>query len=322
MKKRLFAVSVTLLLAISLFAGGSSEGGTTRLIIGTSSSGSTYQIMGTGWADIMKDELPNVEISVEVTPGGITNIQSMANGDMDFGMTTSWIGGDGYAGTGWAEGKAYTNIKSMFPTHSSVMYIFTLANSGIDDIYDIEGKNVGCGPLGGTSGDATGLILDALGITPRNITHLSSQGVCDALKDGTIDVGFGVTGIPASWLMDLQTSQDVKIISLTEEEIADILEAQPFWAAGIIPANSYDDQPEDVDCIEFWNMVVANDSLSEDLIYNLTKATYETVDQLCLVDGNAAGINVENLDTMTVPLHPGALRYYEEIGADIPEKLR
>ena len=66
--------------------------GTTRLVLGTSTTGSTYYILGTGWADVMKSAVPGVEISIEATPGGITNMQSMRSGDMDMGMTTSWLG--------------------------------------------------------------------------------------------------------------------------------------------------------------------------------------------------------------------------------------
>ena len=64
-------------------AGSGTGNETHRLILGTSSTGSTYYILGTGWSDIMKDVLPGVEISVEATPGGITNMQAMRSGDMD-----------------------------------------------------------------------------------------------------------------------------------------------------------------------------------------------------------------------------------------------
>lgn len=333
--KRLISVFLVLLMALSFTACQSSNSSnstlekessskteTNRLILGTSTTGSTYYVMGTGWADIMQDAVPGTEISIESTPGGITNIQSMASGDMDLGMTTTWLAGQAKDGTDWAEGTKYNNCRSLFPTHCSYLYIFTLADSGIESIYDIEGKICGTGPLGSTSGDAAPLVLEALGITPKSVTNLDSTGVCDALKDGTIDVGFGVTGAPASWMLDLETTKDVKIIALSTEEIADILEAQPYWASGAIPGGIYKNHDEDIPCITFWNIVIANDTLSEELVYNLTKATYENVEELVKVDSNAASIDVSNIDTMTMPLHPGALKYYEEIGIDIPDSLK
>lgn len=296
--------------------------GTTRLVFGTSTTGSTYYILGTGWADVMKSAVPGVEISIEATPGGITNMQSMRSGDMDMGMTTSWLAGDGWAGTAWAEGTKYDNCLSMFPTHSSVLYIFTLADSGINSIMDLEGKAIGTGALGSTSGDAVPLLLDALGITVKSTANLAATGICDALKDGTIDVGFGVTGVPASWMLDLETSKDIKIIPLTEDEISTILAEQPYWSSGAIPGGVYKNHDEDIPCITFGNFFMANKDMDEELVYNLVKATFENKAEIEKVDKNAAGIDVANFGFLTMPLHPGAQRYYEEIGVEIPDNLK
>ena len=296
--------------------------GTTRLVLGTSTTGSTYYILGTGWADVMKSAVPGVEISIEATPGGITNMQSMRSGDMDMGMTTSWLAGDGWAGTSWAEGTKYDNCLSMFPTHSSVLYIFTLAYSGINSIMDLEGKAIATGALGSTSGDAVPLLLDALGITVKSTANLASSGICDALKDGTVDVGFGVTGVPASWMLDLETSKDIKIIPLSEDEISTVLAAQPYWSSGTIPGGVYKNHDEDIPCITFGNFFMANKDMDEELVYNLVKATFENKAEIEKVDKNAAGIDVANFGFLTMPLHPGAQRYYEEIGVEIPDNLK
>ena len=296
--------------------------GTTRLVLGTSTTGSTYYILGTGWADVMKSAVPGVEISIEATPGGITNMQSMRSGDMDMGMTTSWLAGDGWAGTSWAEGTKYDNCLSMFPTHSSVLYIFTLADSGINSIMDLEGKAIATGALGSTSGDAVPLLLDALGITVKSTANLASSGICDALKDGTVDVGFGVTGVPASWMLDLETSKDIKIIPLSEDEISTVLAAQPYWSSGTIPGGVSKNHDEDIPCITFGNFFMANKDVDEELVYNLVKATFENKAEIEKVDKNAAGIDVANFGFLTMPLHPGAQRYYEEIGVEIPDNLK
>lgn len=293
-----------------------------RLALGSSVVSSTYYIMATGWTNLIHDNLPQIEISVEATPGGITNMQSMRKGDMDLGMTTCWLAGDGKEGTGWADGTKYDNCLSVFPTHGSVMYIYTLASNGINSIYDLEGKNIACGSPGSTSGDAVPLLLDALGITPKNVSNLNATGMSDALKDGTIDVAFGVTGIPAAWLLDLESTKDVKLIPLLKDEMDKILENQPYWGSGFIPAGTYKNQSEDVPVIAYWNMLVANDSLSDDLIYKLCEITYDNIDKLSKVDPNFKCITYENLSTMTMPLHPGALKYYTDKGVEVPDELK
>ena len=197
-----------------------------------------------------------------------------------------------------------------------------LADSGINSIMDLEGKAIGTGALGSTSGDAVPLLLDALGITVKSTANLSSSGICDALKDGTIDVGFGVTGVPASWMLDLETSKDIKIIPLTQDEINTVLTAQPYWSSGVIPGGVYKNHDEDIPCITFGNFFMANKDLDEELVYNLVKATFENKAEIEKVDKNAAGIDVANFGFLTMPLHPGAQRYYEEIGVEIPDNLK
>jgi TRAP transporter TAXI family solute receptor len=293
-----------------------------RLVLGSSVVSSTYYIMATGWSNLIHKKLPQIEISVEATPGGITNMQSMRQGDMDLGMTTSWLAGDGKEGTNWANGTKYDNCLSIFPTHNSVMYIYTLAENGINSIHDLEGKNIACGNPGSTSGDAVPLLLKSLGITPKNISYLNATGMSDALKDGTIDVAFGVTGIPAAWMLDLESTKDVKIIPLDEEYMEKILKQQPYWGSGVIPAGTYKNQPKDIPVIAFWNMIVANDSLSDDLIYARCKLTYENIDELAKIDPNFKTIAYENLSTMTMPLHPGALKYYTDQGVTVPDALK
>ena len=119
--KRFLSMILALMMAVAVTAcgggntgddssGSSDSSGSTnktetyRLALGTSSTGSTYYILGTGWANIMQEKVSGVEMSIEATPGGITNMQSMRSGDMDLGMTTCWLAGDGWNGTAWAEG--------------------------------------------------------------------------------------------------------------------------------------------------------------------------------------------------------------------------
>lgn len=294
---------------------------TIRMVLGTSSIGGTYYILGTGWANTMNKYVQGVEISSEATPGPITNMKSMKNGDMELGLVTSWLGGEGYRGIGWSDGTKYDNCLGMFPLYYSVLYIFTLKDSGIEKIQDIEGKRIACGAPGSTSSDAVKGLLKVLNLTPKSVTGLTSGGMCDALKDGTVDVGFGITGIPASWLLDLETVKDLKFISLADADFDKLLEDYPFWGKAEVPSNTYKNQEQPYPVLSFWNMMVADKRVPDDVVYDLCKATFEHYDDLVAIDPNAAKIKFENIDKMSMPLHPGALKYYKEMGVNIPDKL-
>lgn len=319
-------VSVFLAGALAAVAGAAanaaSEYPMQRLLLGTSSAGGTYYNLGAGWANIVNRSNDRLDVSCEVTAGPNTNMQLIEKGDMDLGMVTAWLSGEAVTGTGWAKAHGpYTSFLSLFPTHSSYLYIYTLADNGIETVHDFAGKHVSVSTVGSTSDLAGRAVLDVLGIKPSNISRLPSEAQVNALKDGTIDAVFGVTGSPAPWLLDLETTHKVKLIQLSEEDFAKVTKAYPFWSVDEIPANTYKNQAAPYKAVSFWNFVVAKKGLREDVVYDLVKTTYAHDKDLLMVDKAAAGIRAANVAKMTVPLHPGALKYYKEIGLEIPAGL-
>lgn len=293
----------------------------TRMLLGTSSAGGTYYVLGGGWAKIMNDNVNNVDIAVEVTGGPNTNIQLIENGDMELGYATTWLAGEAYSGEGWAEGKKYSEIRAMYPMYSSILYIYTLKGSGITSVYECEGKNVSVGAPGATSDMAGRAVLDVLGIKPKSISSLPTDAQINALKDGTVDVNFGITGLPAPWLLDLETTHEVEYIPLKQEEINKILEAYPYWAQGVVPEGTYKHQTGDIPVLTFWNMAIADKDIPDDIVYDLVKTTFDHHEELVAIDPTSESTIPENVINCSIPLHPGALKYYEESGIEVPDKL-
>lgn len=300
--------------------GGKSSGGTHRLLLGTSSQGGTYYVWGGGWAKIMGQNVPGVDISVEVTGGPTSNIQLIQSGDMDLGFVTSWLAGEAYNGTGWAKEK-YDKIRSIFPMYASVLHMYSLQDEGIKTIGDFDGKHVSVGAPGSTSDQAGRTLLEALGINPGKISSLPTNTAVDGLRDGTIDAGFAVTGVPGPFMLDLETTHNVQHIGLAPEDMDKVLAKYPYWSKGVIPKGTYKHQTEDTPIIAFWNLAVASKDLSEDLVYNLVKTTFEKHQDLLAIDPTAKETVVENIVNSSIPLHPGALKYYREKGLTIPDSL-
>ncbi|MGE4528985.1 MAG: TAXI family TRAP transporter solute-binding subunit [Rhodospirillaceae bacterium] len=293
-----------------------------RLLLGTSSAGGTYYNLGAGWSNIINKSGKNIDVTCEVTPGPTTNMQLIEKGDMDLGMVTAWLAGEAVTGTGWAkEHGPYKKFMSTFPTHSSYLYIYTLKGNGINTIQDFAGKHVSVSTVGSTSDVAGRAVLEVLGIKPAKLSRLPSGAQVNSLKDGTIDAVFGVTGSPAPWLLDLETTHDVKLIQLSDSDIAKLSKAYPFWSIDDIPANTYKNQTKPYKAVSFWNFVVVKKDAREDVVYDLVKTTYEHYKDMLVVSKSAAGIKLENVSKMTVPLHPGALKYYKEVGLKIPDSL-
>ncbi|WP_156854467.1 TAXI family TRAP transporter solute-binding subunit [Oceanobacillus sp. AG] len=291
-----------------------------RLLLGTSSQGGTYYVWGGGWAKIMGDSIPGLDISVEVTGGPVTNVQLIDQGEMDIGFVTTWLGGEAYEGIGWAD-KKYDNFGSLFPMYPSILYLYSLQDIPIETIQDINGKHISVGPPGSTSDIAGRAVLDNLGIETREISALPTNTQVDNLKDGLVDANFAVAGAPGPFMLDLEATHDVRHIELSDEEIDKMLEDYPYWTTYEVPSDMYKDLDEDITQIAFWNVAIASLELSEELVYELVKQTFENHQQLLNVDPTSKDTLAENVIHNGMPLHPGAYKYYKEIGIEIPDEL-
>ena len=156
-----------------------------RLLLGTSSAGGTYYVLGAGWSNIVNKSLKNMDVTCEVTPGPTTNMQLIDKNEMDLGMVTAWLAGEAVTGTGWAEKHgSYNSFLSLFPTHSSYLYIYTLKGKGIKTVQDFAGKHISVSTVGSTSDVAGRAVLDVLGIKPSRLSQLPSDAQVNSLKDG------------------------------------------------------------------------------------------------------------------------------------------
>ncbi len=136
-----------------------------------------------------------------------------------------------------------------------------------------------------------------------------------------MDAGFAVTGAPGPFMLDLETTHQVRHIGLADKEFETILAKYPYWSKGSVPKGTYKHQTEDTPVIAFWNFAVADKDLTPDLVYRMVKATFENRDALIAVDPTAKSVIPENVVHSSVPLHVGAIKYYKEAGVQIPAKL-
>lgn len=291
-----------------------------KLLLGTSSQGGTYYVWGGGWADIMGKNIDGVDIAVEVTGGPTSNMQLIQSGDMELGFVTAWLGGEGYNGVGWTDVK-HDKIRSIFSMYPSVMHMYALKGKGVESIHDFAGKHISTGAPGSTSAEAGTGLLETLNIEPSKISGLPTNTSIDGLRDGTIDGGFAVTGVPGPFMLDLETTHEVQHIGLSEDDMAKLKEDFPYWSEMDVPAGTYKHQDEDTKLVAFWNLAIASSDLSEELVYELVKATFEKNEELQSVDPTAKDTIIENIKYSTIPLHPGALKFYREEGIDVPDEL-
>ncbi|RCV88699.1 TAXI family TRAP transporter solute-binding subunit [Billgrantia montanilacus] len=289
--------------------------------VGTASQGGTYFVYGSGWANLIADEL-GISGGGEVTGGPTQNLALVHSGDVAFGLTTMGPASDAVKGESpLAPGVEMDNVCALFPMYETPFSITALSSTGITSISEIpDGARIGFGPAASTSDTYFPAILETLGVNfeRRNggWTDLGGQ-----LQDGLLDVIAFAAGIPIPAVSQLEVQTDVNIIEFTEEEQQTVIDNFPV-AAFQIPASTYTTLEEDANAVSMWNFAIARCDLPEDFVYEVTKVTMENNDKMRNVHRSAETTIPENVvHNQVLPFHPGAVRWYQENGHEIDESL-
>jgi TRAP transporter TAXI family solute receptor len=151
---------------------------------------------------------------------------------------------------------------------------------------------------------------------------LSFTETANALRDGTIEVGFWSVGPGTSSILDLSTTHNVRIISFTPKQTKKVLAANGTYSSVKLPGGIYKGVNSAVSTIGVWNVMICQGSLKTDLVYRLVKALFENNNYLLKIHPSAAYTTPQNaLKYSPIPLHPGTIKYLKEIGLSIPAKL-
>ncbi len=296
----------------------------TQLSIATGGTGGVYYPMGGGLAEVINNNVDGYAATAEVTGASVENMGLVATGDADLALALGDTVQQAYTGTGRFEGQQLEMIRGLASMYANMVQIVTLEGSGITSLEDLVGKRVSVGaPGSGTEVNAQE-ILNANGITYDDIDEqrLNFNETADALANGDIDAGFWSVGAPTSSILNLATTNDIVIIELTDAQIEAAQAEVPIFARTTLAGDTYEGVPETT-VIGVPNVLAVSSEMPEDLAYGITRAMFENIADLQAVHPAANQTTVEfTIAATPVPLHPGAIRYYEEIGVDIPDDLR
>ncbi|MGB5871190.1 MAG: TAXI family TRAP transporter solute-binding subunit [Albidovulum sp.] len=296
-----------------------------QLSIATGGTGGVYYPIGGGLAEIINNHVEGYAATAEVTGASVENMGLIATGDADVALGLADTVQQAYTGTGRFEGQQLPMLRSMGVAYANMVQIVVLEGSGITSLQDMVGKRVSIGaPGSGTEVNAE-QILTANGITYDDIDEqrLNFNETADALANGDIDAGFWSVGAPTSSILNLATTNKIAVIALTEEELAAADAANPVFATTTLAGGTYAGVDNDVTVIGVPNVLVVSSDMPDDVVYAITSAMYENIAELQAVHPAANETTVElALAASPIPLHPGAIRYFEETGATIPDALR
>lgn len=290
-----------------------------RMASGT--AGGLYQVYCTAWAQILQKAVPGLKVQVESSGGGGSNVVLVNDGKDVIGITSSGVAWEGFHGLEWAKGKKYDSIRTLLPVYPSITAIYAPAKTGIKSLKDIEGKRLTLGPAGGGIDVLGRQMLDILGIKPKSIVNMNFADVVQSMKDGLIDVGMCCAGHPFSPLVELERTMEVNHIEITPEESKKVLEKYPYYPVVTLSKSFYKYMPKDYEHLAMYSFAVCNKDLPEEVAYKIVKATFENQKDLVAAVAAAKDTVPENIKYVNTPLHVGAIKYYKEIGIEIPKEL-
>jgi len=293
-----------------------------NITIGTGSQGGAYFTFGSGFAAAVA-EVTGVNASVEITGGPVQNVTLVHTGEHQMGFVTMGPAFDAFTGKSeLMPGVEHTDIRALFPMYQTPLQAATLASSGITDFSQFDGRRVGIGPAGGTAATYWPRFFDAIGISV-NTSNAGANDSVGQLKDGLIDAFAFAAGLPTGAFSQLAIENDAVFLSLSAEQLAAFLEAEPGMSAFTIPANTYEDQPEPIQSVSLWNFAIAHKDMDEETAYQIVKLAMENHEQMVTFHAAAQEMLPENVGANTfIPFHPGAVRWFEENGHTIPDNLK
>jgi TRAP transporter TAXI family solute receptor len=289
--------------------------------LATASPGGVYYVYGEELARILTEKL-GIAVNPLPTQGPVHNVKLVDAGGAQLGMITMGVGLQGWNGTGdWTGGKTFQNMRALFPMYDTPFQALVLRRSGITTLAQLDKRRVGVGPRAGTGGTYIPAILKLLGISADTING-SIADMASELFAGRQDAFVTLTGAPLPGVEQIEVKEPVTFLGLSPEQIDAIRKAMPEFSTSKISAATYRSLDKDYVTIGVYNFAVARADLPEDLVYQLVKAVFANQPRLLKAHPTASETLPQNVDKNTfLPFHPGAVRYYREIGITIPEAL-
>ena len=258
----------------------------------------------------------DIQATAETGNASVANINLIAKGDIEIAFVQNDISYWAYKGEQMFKQplKNVRAVASLYPEH---IQIIISKNAGITDVASLKGKRVGVGaPGSGTEGDAKAILtLAGVKYDDMKVDFLDFGATTSRFKDNQIDAGFVVAGYPTASVMDLALTKDINLLSFSDDFLAKLSKAHPYFVASSIPANTYKGVTTDTKTPAVMAILVTHDKMSDDAIYKFTKAMFDNIADVHASHAKGKEINLKTaLDGLTVPLHPGAAKYYKEKG--------
>ncbi len=309
---------LTLFAAATLVACTSNgDGGTRRFLsLGTAGTGGIYYPLGGAITSRLSVADVNRRYTAEVTGGSVENVQRIAKGEMDFGMSMAVTVYEAYTG-GQDFETPLSSLRLVAPLYPNMTHVIVPKDSDVESVSGLRGTTVSVGSPGSGTEQLARQVLEVhdIGYDDIAVRYLSFRESVDALRDGAIDAAIFSVGYPASAVLESMTTGNTRLVPVDSAHQARLIAQYPYYVSGIIPAGAYPGLTSAVPTVAVLNWVVATESLDPAVVGHLLRILDEERDRLAAVNTIAEQIDLAAIARAPIPLHPASARWQENRNA-------
>ncbi len=288
--------------------------------IGTGGTAGTYYPVGGMIANAVSQP-GKIVATAAATNGSVANVNGISGGSLESGFSQSDVATWAQKGTGIFEGKPHVpGLRMIANLYPETIHVVVKKGSGIKSVTDLKGKRVALDEPGSGTLINARLVLAAYGVLETDIKpeYIKPNQASDKMKDGSLDAFFFTGGAPAGAIAELASSgSGIELLPIDGPQAQGLRMASPFFANDTIPAETYKGVAA-VNTLAVGAQWVTSDKADAETVYQITKALFSDATQKTLQAGHAKGkmITLKNaVQGVGIPFHPGAERYYREVGA-------
>ena len=255
----------------------------------------------------------------QLSGGSVANVEAIAKGSLEAALAQGDVVHWAYTGTGVFDGQTPNQrLRAIANLYPESMHLVALEDSGIRSVAELRGRRVSLDDRGsGTLVDAR-LVLSAFGLAETDLQaqYVKPSVAMQRLSAGQLDAFFFVGGFPIRAVSELASTADIRLVPVSGDGARELLTQFPFFSAGAIPAATYRGVGT-TPTINVNAQLIVRADLGEDLVHEITRTLWEKSTLRLLAEGHPKGSLIKPEDALaglSIPLHPGAKRYYRSVG--------
>lgn len=314
MKKSIFGAAVLSIAMLFTACTGTTQ---KDYILATGGTSGTYYPFGGAIANIWNTKMEGMNVTAQATGASAENLRLINKGEAEYGIVQNDVMDYAYNGTDLFAGEKLSNIMTIGTLYPEVVQIAVSKDSGIESIADFRGKRISVGDAGSGVEFNAKQILEGYGLTFDDIkkSNLSFKESAEGIQNGTLDGCFVTAGVPNSALQELAFTAGLTLISVDLEEAQKIMSKYSYYTLTTIPAGTYKGTDTDTAALAIKATLAVSSKLDEKTVYDMTKALFSNLPELATAHAKGKEVTAEAAITgVSVPFHPGAIKYFKEIG--------